>query len=476
MVDMYMSSWEHLTDEFKRMDLLLKLYMLSDGQTENENNDSNSYISNAPAVDEIYSLLNGNGYEQYDKGLIEKLISGFIGGKGGSKGGGDFFGTLKSAIHTRLMRFGEANLLKKGTSLAKKGLQKGKDLAVAGAKKGKEVVKSGAEKIKGFILGDKKPFKLGSEKHNLWVEQRGTQNVVLMASTVKDFSLQIEEFKGKVPNLSKDKQKSVIILIKKLEQSNNALKVVKDEKQCNSELNTATSLASDIQKALAGVSEVKRMETVIEIPAFNVKPKFSSDAYLKEEYIKQLKGQEDGLNRLSISMFLANRQSYMDKLQKEKDEGKKNPSGRDPKGNTQQEVVRKEAIRRKSQELEKQPLSREEANIAAREWMKNQNNKGSTKKEKDDILKTKINELTKHPLSKKEAADIAKEWISTQAALHDPYQIAGGDPENVMEMGNARINYSIGSQWKTRVNDLQKGVDTYVKNKNLTSDDKKIFI
>ena len=75
MVDMYMSSWEHLTDEFKRMDLLLKLYMLSDGQTENENNDSNSYISNAPAVDEIYSLLNGNGYEQYDKGLIEAELA-----------------------------------------------------------------------------------------------------------------------------------------------------------------------------------------------------------------------------------------------------------------------------------------------------------------------------------------------------------------------------------------------------------------
>lgn len=74
MVDMYMSSWEHLADEFKRMDLLLKLYMLSEEQIENA--DSNSYISNAPAVDEIYTLLYGNADAQCDKSLLEAELAG----------------------------------------------------------------------------------------------------------------------------------------------------------------------------------------------------------------------------------------------------------------------------------------------------------------------------------------------------------------------------------------------------------------
>ncbi|QNU65814.1 ATP-binding protein [Ruminiclostridium herbifermentans] len=73
MLDMYMSSLEHLADEFKRMDLLLKLYMLSEAQNESTNH--NSYISDAMTIDEVYSLLFGNGDEQYDKYLIEAELA-----------------------------------------------------------------------------------------------------------------------------------------------------------------------------------------------------------------------------------------------------------------------------------------------------------------------------------------------------------------------------------------------------------------
>jgi len=52
----------------------------------------------------------------------------------------------------------------------------------------------------------------------------------------------------------------------------------------------------------------------------------------------------------------------------------------------------------------------------------------------------------------------AKSWLKTQAALHDPDQIAGGFAENVTGMGDKRVNSSIGSQWKSKVDDL----DAYV--------------
>lgn len=68
-------------------------------------------------------------------------------------------------------------------------------------------------------------------------------------------------------------------------------------------------------------------------------------------------------------------------------------------------------------------------------------------------------------------------WIKTQAALHDPNQIAGGNPLNVTGMGNKRINSLIGSQWKTRADAVKKQFMEYIKNNNLSQEDfKKIYL
>jgi len=72
--------------------------------------------------------------------------------------GGDFLGTVKGGIHTKLLAFGQ------------KLLQMGKKLVVAGV-----------DKIKG-MLSPKVKFKIGSESHELWVEKGKTRNVVMMAS------------------------------------------------------------------------------------------------------------------------------------------------------------------------------------------------------------------------------------------------------------------------------------------------------
>jgi hypothetical protein len=48
--------------------------------------------------------------------------------------------------------------------------------------------------------------------------------------------------------------------------------------------------------------------------------------------------------------------------------------------------------------------------------------------------------------------------MKTQAALHDPDQIAGGDPTKIKKLGSKNINSSIGSQWKTNVKELDDAV------------------
>lgn len=59
----------------------------------------------------------------------------------------------------------------------------------------------------------------------------------------------------------------------------------------------------------------------------------------------------------------------------------------------------------------------------------------------------------------------AQSWLKTQAALHNPDQIAGGDPGKVSRMGDRSVNSSIGGQWKNRVSELANGIDEYAKGK-----------
>jgi len=181
--------------------------------------------------------------------------------------------------------------------------------------------------------------------------------------------------------------------------------------------------------------EPRRMDTAIEVPNFKVKSKFSNDVDLKNEYERQVKGQEEGLNKLSIKEYLDNREAYANRLEEQKLSGKKNPSGRDPKGNAQQQLVR------------------------------------------DDALNRKIKEYKAQGLKLEEAEEKANDWLKTQAALHDPDQIAGGNPKNVNGMGDKRINSSIGSQWKTRVADVEEQVRKYIKDNNLSEKDlEKIYL
>lgn len=55
--------------------------------------------------------------------------------------------------------------------------------------------------------------------------------------------------------------------------------------------------------------------------------------------------------------------------------------------------------------------------------------------------------------------------------MHDPHQIAGGNPLNVTGMGDKRINYSIGSQWKKNVKIVDEHVEKY--EKHMTDEEKK---
>ncbi|KNX32728.1 MULTISPECIES: polymorphic toxin type 15 domain-containing protein [Bacillus amyloliquefaciens group] len=115
-----------------------------------------------------------------------------------------------------------------------------------------------------------------------------------------------------------------------------------------------------------------------------------------EEFARQLKNQEKGMNELTVNEYLKNRERYIAK-------------GRAIEGNSAQKMARQEALKDKIAELRKQGLSRAD--------------------------------------STKQASD----WMDTQAALHNPDQIAGGRADSIGGLGDKRVNSSLGSQWKYRI-------------------------
>jgi hypothetical protein len=126
---------------------------------------------------------------------------------------------------------------------------------------------------------------------------------------------------------------------------------------------------------------------------------------LKPEFEKQVRDQETGLNNLYLDRWEANVDAYAKRAAAPGAE-----SGRDPAGTEAQRKFREAYRDRRVKE-----------------------------------------ELAKNGSLKRAGAEaIVDAEMSKLAALHDPDQIAGGDPTNITRLGSRRVNSSIGSQWRTK--------------------------
>ncbi|EMT46365.1 polymorphic toxin type 15 domain-containing protein [Anoxybacillus flavithermus] len=155
-------------------------------------------------------------------------------------------------------------------------------------------------------------------------------------------------------------------------------------------------------EATQGMGKGKRASDIPRISEIEISFK-RNPKHDAAEFERQLKAQEEGINSLTVDEFIKNRDRYL-------------KDGRPLEGDAAQKLARQEALKEKVSELRKQGLSREQAKKQAEEWLKN------------------------------------------QAALHNPDQIAGGNPRHIGGMGNKKINSSIGSQWKSRIKDLDRKI------------------
>lgn len=166
----------------------------------------------------------------------------------------------------------------------------------------------------------------------------------------------------------------------------------------------ASTRADEFKFIFEGVGEIKQAESASKSTKFaklmkldKIEVTFNRNPnHDPAEFARQLADQETGMNKLTVSEYLANREKYL-------------TQGRNLEGNAVQQAVREKNLVKKTEELFGSGLS----------WS--------------------------------ESEKQAKKWLDTQAALHNPDQVAGGNPLKVDGVGDRRVNSSIGAQWKYRI-------------------------
>ncbi|MBP1468094.1 DUF4157 domain-containing protein [Candidatus Chloroploca sp. M-50] len=108
----------------------------------------------------------------------------------------EFLAVLKAGFHSRLLEIGGRLLAEKATALGKASLEKGTAVA-----------KGFAGKIKGVVLGEKVPFAVLGEHHELWVEKQDREVFIFVASQKMEILQKIEAYKYAINDIKDAKKK-----------------------------------------------------------------------------------------------------------------------------------------------------------------------------------------------------------------------------------------------------------------------------
>jgi len=147
-------------------------------------------------------------------------------------------------------------------------------------------------------------------------------------------------------------------------------------------------------------------------PGSNVvkSPSYSGNSKkLNKDFYKQLKGQEDGLNKMTVGEYVERRNSY-------KEIGRGNGAA--------QRQARKDLEITIARSIEEKLIFKGESRVTAKIMSKEQ----------------------------------AGKQMKNLAALHNPDLVSGGKDE-IHKLGNKNVNSSIGSQWRDRVSSMDEAAD-----------------
>ncbi|MCO6490149.1 MAG: DUF4157 domain-containing protein [Phaeodactylibacter sp.] len=268
-----------------------------------------------------------------------------------------------------------------------------------------------------------------NNQHRVFINVQGTDAEVYMSSVRMPVVARLSEWQQGIETLrdedEKNRVKSLISTArtKITETERFALSTLNemndpepDENQINSVDNQTEQSEESLSSILTEIYEIfdnaqGEGGRIALYTVFFGQPGVSFD---RAEYYSQLKGQERGINALKVSEWSSNRARYLEE-------------GRAESGSRAQQEYRQRVA------------------VTLRELKQDEG------------------------MSVEESIVWVEEYMSTQAALHDPDQVAGGDPEGIADgdfssitgLGNLRINSSIGSKW-AKLGRIQ-GLDEHVR-------------
>ena len=187
------------------------------------------------------------------------------------------------------------------------------------------------------------------------------------------------------------------------------------------------------EKKADAAKNPEKMEKPIELD-FKCNPpeglnKKQTEAY-KVEFNRQLKAQENAMNKQSIAENMENRAKYQAEGRDNKTQNKFRSDEIDKRTAALTDKYSKEYLADADFEKGKSDAERQEAAEKAA-WFK--------------------------------ARAEAKASLKGQDAIHELDQAAGGNPEDVQGFGDSGVNRSIGVQWKGNVPKLAEAIDQYAK-------------
>ncbi|MEX9871593.1 polymorphic toxin type 15 domain-containing protein [Providencia huaxiensis] len=161
---------------------------------------------------------------------------------------------------------------------------------------------------------------------------------------------------------------------------------------------------------------------------FKKMPPAEQKKYLNE-YNRQLKRQEDAINKMTADEFMLARKAY------------------------------KKAKRNKAAQKLQEDFRKEQQKIIENSIF-------------DSLIKNGIKDNS-YSYARKRAAEKSEEIMKNMAALHEPDMVAGGwhDP-NPSGLGNARVNSAIGGSWPGKVKSLDDATGKILKESRITSMEK----
>ncbi len=273
------------------------------------------------------------------------------------------------------------------------------------------------------------------DSHTLWVNVSGGDVTVVSASVRMPVVSRINQWRILANDTRDENKKSQLISLlsqastKLSETEGHALRAeiaksaaIPDIDVFNEADNATENAENTLSVILENIYNLLEIISEVELDPIPVGFGPIPDKYDRAEYFSQLKAQEEGINRINVHDWLNNRSNY-------------SQHGRSHSGNVAQAEYRA-AILSVLRDLKME--------------------------EDENILFS-------------DAEAWARNYLDSQAALHDPDQVAGGDPKGIAQgrydsmagLGNKRINSSIGSRWRTRAPRLENAVRLQINSKNL---------